>query len=674
MLEPDLVLQGRYRIVEPLGRGGMGAVYRAIDETFGSTVAIKQTLCEGADLEKAFEREARLLNGLRHGALPVVIDYFSEARGQFLVMQYIPGDDFGALLDRSGEPYAPQRVLRWADQLLDALQYLHEHDPQIIHRDIKPRNLKLTPRGEVVLLDFGLSKSTPLESRVAGTSVRVLGYTPHYAPFEQIQGQGTDPRSDLFALAATLYHLLTAKLPPDAMVRALTTMNGQADPLEPAHVVNPAVPEALGAVLHQAMAMGRDQRPQSAAAMRATLAGLRDDSVAPLASAAPSPADAVTVAVPPSSSASLVVAVPARRRAWLAAAGVAVAVVSIGLVVAAPGQRPGSAVAVPREAAPADVDLAPITIAPAERTFAFRSASVAAGGAVTQTDRQARSYLEDLGKGVAIEMIAIPGGEFLMGTASAEYPDEGPPHTVKIRPFYLSRHEVTQAQWRAVAALPRVARALDPDPSAFKGDDLPVEQVSWLDAMEFCERLSRKTRHVYHLPSEAEWEYAARAGTTTHFAFGDALAPTLASYDATVPFAGGARGPAPTSTSKVGSFGVANAFGLSDMHGNVSEWCLGEYHASYEGAPGDNRPWMAGGDTDRHVLRGGSWDDLAVDCRSANRYSYPREGRRQTIGFRLAMSLTQPAMSAAAPTPAIAAAEPGALLPNDTRADRRGSR
>jgi formylglycine-generating enzyme required for sulfatase activity len=664
MLEPDLVLQGRYRIVESLGRGGMGAVYRAIDQTFGSTVAIKQTLCEGADLEKAFQREARLLNGLRHGALPVVIDYFSDAHGQFLVMQYIPGDDFGALLDRSGEPYAPELVLRWADQLLDALQYLHEHDPQIIHRDIKPRNLKLTPRGEVVLLDFGLSKSTPLESQAAGTSVSVLGYTPHYAPFEQIQGQGTDPRSDLFALAATLYHLLTAKLPPDAMVRALTTMNGQADPLEPAHVVNPSVPEALGTVLHQAMAMGRDHRPQSAAAMRAALAGLRHDSVASVTPRETSSAEALTIAVPPPSSspsaASLVSAPPGRGRTWVAAAAVAVAVVSIGLVVAVPGKTSPPTVAVPHEAVPAAVDAAPNAIAPAERTFAFRTATVVAGGAVTQTDRQARSYLEDLGQGVAIEMVAIPGGELLMGNASAEYPDEVPQHTVKIQPFYLSRYEVTQEQWRAVAALPRVARPLNPDPSAFEGDDLPVEQVSWEDVMEFCARLSRKTRHAYHLPSESEWEYAARAGTTTPFAFGDALAPTLASYDATVPFGGGPRGPAPASPSKVGSFGVANAFGLSDMHGNVSEWCLGEYHASYEGAPGDDRPWMTGGDTDRHVVRGGSWDDLAVDCRSANRYSYPRAGRRSTIGFRLAMSLAPVPMTAAAATPAIAAVKPAA--------------
>jgi len=652
MLEPDLVLQGRYRIIEALGRGGMGAVYLATDQTFGSTVAIKQTLCEGADLERAFQREARLLNGLRHPALPVVIDYFLEARGQFLVMQYIPGDDFGALMDQRQAPFAPGQVVQWGTQLLDALQYLHEHDPQIIHRDIKPRNLKLTPRGEVVLLDFGLSKSTPVESHVAGTSVSVLGYTPHYAPFEQIQGQGTDPRSDLFALAATLYHLLTATLPPDAMVRALTTMNGQPDPLQPAHVVNPAVPEALGAVVHQAMAMGRDQRPESAVALRAALQAAAAGLPLPV-SVASATAEAATIFAPPRVDVASLVASEAlasaakqgRARAWarpwLATVSVFGMVMAIGLVVAVPGRL--------RPTVPAmdDGATAFIAIPPAERTFAFQSASIAADGTIARAELQGRSYREDLGTGMGIEMVALPAGDFQMGNASAAYPDEMPQHAVALQPFYLSRHEVTQAQWRAVATgLPRVTRALDPDPSGFKGDDLPVEQVSWDDAIEFCERLSRKTRHAYHLPSEAQWEYAARGGTTTAFAFGPTLAPTLASFDATVPFGPAPRGSAPTQTSAVGTFGVANAFGLYDMHGNIAEWCLGEYHPSYVGAPADGRPWLTQGDIDRRVVRGGSWDDLAVDCRSANRYSYPRDGRQRTIGFRLAMSLQPVAASA----------------------------
>jgi formylglycine-generating enzyme required for sulfatase activity len=474
--------------------------------------------------------------------------------------------------------------------------------------------------------------------------VSVLGYTTGYAPFEQIQGQGTDARSDLFSLAATLYHLLVGMPPPDAMVRALSTMNGQADPLRPVHAVNAAVPPALGAVVQQALAMGRDQRPESAVAMRAALKSAAAESVAAAPAPMASGAEAATVAVPRPAGDPAVAARPAPRsgmRLWLVGAGVAGLVVVIGLTVALPGRRITSPNARPEAAHEVVADL--IAIAPAERTFAFEAATPGPDGAVARDQRQGRSYFEDLGNDEAIEMVAIPSGEFLMGSTAPEYPDEGPQHRVTILPLYLSRYEVTQAQWRAVATtMPRVAHDLDPEPAAFKGDALPVEQVSWDDAIEFCERLSRKTRRRYRLPSEAEWEYAARAGTATAFAFGDTLTPTLANYDGEVAFGSGPRGAKSKGTVPVGSFGVANAFGLYDMHGNVMEWCLGEYHSNYEGAPPDGRPWLANGDLDRRVLRGGSWDDLAVDCRSANRYSYPREGRQRTIGLRLAMSLPPP--------------------------------
>jgi len=334
----------------------------------------------------------------------------------------------------------------------------------------------------------------------------------------------------------------------------------------------------------------------------------------------PSSVEAATVAMPlPGSANGAMVATVARAsaRPWIVAAGVAVVVFALGLVMALPARRPAPAAdpAVPASDAvmPAadDVDDA---IPPAERTFAFERATTASDGSVTRETLQARSYQEDLGNGVAIEMVGIPAGRFAMGDASGAYADEMPQHEVAVAPFYLGRYEVTQAQWRAVATgLPRVSQPLAPDPSAFKGDDLPVEQVSWEDAMEFCERVSRKTHHAYHLPSEAEWEYAARAGTTTAFAFVPTLSPTVANFDASVPYAGGPRGAAPPQTVPVGSFGVANGFGLADMHGNVAEWCLGEYHPSYEGAPADGRPWSSGGDGDRHVLRGGSWHDLAVD-------------------------------------------------------------
>jgi eukaryotic-like serine/threonine-protein kinase len=163
MLAPNTLIHDRYLIVDQIGQGGMGAIYEAIDQRLGNRVALKQTLVSGAQLDKAFEREAKLLASLHHPALPVVSDYFTDVGGQFLVMQFIPGDDLATLLHRHGRPFPPDEVLHWADQLLDALDYLHTQEPPVIHRDIKPQNLKLTPRGGIVLLDFGLAKGAVLQ-------------------------------------------------------------------------------------------------------------------------------------------------------------------------------------------------------------------------------------------------------------------------------------------------------------------------------------------------------------------------------------------------------------------------------------------------------------------------------------------------------------------------------
>src|SRR6266481_218368 len=241
MLSPETILQGRYRIIRQLGQGGMGAVYEALDQRLDTTVALKETLFTEEKLRKQFEREARLLARLHHPALPRVSDHFSEGDGQFLVMQFISGDDLGEMMARKNGPFPPHQVLSWADQLLDALDYMHTQDPQIVHRDIKPQNLKLTGRGQIVLLDFGLAKGQVHELSRVTTSASIFGYTPNYAPLEQVQGLGTDPRSDLYALAATLYHLVTGVKPPDALTRAAAIVNGQADPLQPANEVNPVV-------------------------------------------------------------------------------------------------------------------------------------------------------------------------------------------------------------------------------------------------------------------------------------------------------------------------------------------------------------------------------------------------------------------------------------------------
>ena len=270
MLTPDTVLQGRYRIVRQLGQGGMGAVYEAVDQRLDTTVALKETLFTEERLRKQFEREARLLARLHHPALPRVSDHFSEDDGQFLVMQFIPGDDLSDMMARKRGPFPANQVLTWADQLLDALDYLHTQDPQIVHRDIKPQNLKITARGQIILLDFGLAKGQGGEiSRV--TSASIFGYTPNYAPLDQIQGLGTDTRSDLYSLGATLYHLMTGVKPPDALTRAAALVNGQPDPLLRASEANSEIAPELDHVLAKAMAQNREQRYSTAADMRKAL-------------------------------------------------------------------------------------------------------------------------------------------------------------------------------------------------------------------------------------------------------------------------------------------------------------------------------------------------------------------------------------------------------------------
>ena len=273
MLTPDTILQGRYRIVRQLGQGGMGAVYEAVDQRLDTTVALKETLFADERLRKQFEREARLLARLHHPALPRVSDHFSEADGQFLVMQYIPGDDLSEMMARKRSAFPANQVLTWADQLLDALDYLHTQDPQIVHRDIKPQNLKLTSRGQIILLDFGLAKGQAGEISRVTTAASIFGYTPNYAPLEQIQGLGTDTRSDLYSLGATLYHLLTGVKPPDALTRAAAIVNGQPDPLVKASEANASVAPEVDQVLKKAMAQNREQRYSTADDMRKALHG-----------------------------------------------------------------------------------------------------------------------------------------------------------------------------------------------------------------------------------------------------------------------------------------------------------------------------------------------------------------------------------------------------------------
>ncbi|NJO74946.1 MAG: formylglycine-generating enzyme family protein [Leptolyngbyaceae cyanobacterium RM1_406_9] len=268
--------------------------------------------------------------------------------------------------------------------------------------------------------------------------------------------------------------------------------------------------------------------------------------------------------------------------------------------------------------------------------FTFEIATIA-----SRQQGQAWQLIEDLGNDIALEIVQIPGGSFVMRAPKSETSSsdsERPKHQVSVPPFFMGKYPVTQAQWKAVAAMPQVNRELDPDPSRFKGSDRPVESISWLDAVEFCDRLSQYTGKHYRLPSEAEWEYACRAGTTTPFHFGETITPNLANYNGDYTYGDGPKGVYRQETTPVGSFGVANAFGLYDMHGNVWEWCQDHWHSDYEGAPTDGSAWLSKDKNAGHILRGGSWSSNPRNCRSAARdYSSP-DSHYSKLGFRVVCS------------------------------------
>ncbi|MBE9220555.1 formylglycine-generating enzyme family protein [Dolichospermum flos-aquae] len=264
-------------------------------------------------------------------------------------------------------------------------------------------------------------------------------------------------------------------------------------------------------------------------------------------------------------------------------------------------------------------------------TFEFETVTVdKTGKIVNQENHQAKYFKEDLGNNITLDMVQIPGGSFMMGSPTSEKgrrESESPQHQVNVPGFSMGKFVVTQEQYQQI---------MGNNPSSFSGAKRPVEQVSWNDAVEFCQKLSQKTGREYRLPSEAEWEYACRAGTTTPFHFGETITTELANYDGTDTYASEPKGKYLERTTDVGSF-PPNAFGLYDMHGNVWEWCQDDWHDNYIDAPKDGGAWTSQSGNIK-LLRGGSWVYDPQDCRSASRdvnYGDVRGYIYVNIGFRV---------------------------------------
>jgi formylglycine-generating enzyme required for sulfatase activity len=731
MMEADSILQNRYQIVRPIGQGGMGTVYLAKDLRLGNTVALKESIFNDEKMLKAFEQEARLLAGLRHSALPKVFDHFTEGDSTFLVMEYISGNDLGEILEKrkhrlepvgKAKPFEVEEVLIWAEQLLDALDYLHTRQSPIIHRDIKPQNLKLAERNQIILLDFGLAKGSVMQMTRTTESKSIFGYTPTYAPIEQIQGSGTDPRSDLYSLAATLYHLLTGFEPPDALTRANAFLGGETDPLRPAHQLNPAIPVTVAEIISQAMSQHKNLRPESA---RVLLKRLRDARSATQSGNAATKIEPPTMIMPPLDTSKPTVpfvvppqptfqdsyaspqnpypsdpyaqqnpyasdpqpsqnpypsnpyapqppfqsdpyppqqmtvpgnadthlnqphlmtntdpvyyqhpsAVPQKRSAaktWLSVIGVVVILSGLIVTAAYIYSQQNNRNDLPSPARNSSPSFYPGAQPNVNKNTANSNTAIA-------TDPQSEVIKSLTG---AAAFAKISAGDFMMGIE--DHGDNNDvPHLVKItRAFEMGKYEVTQVQWQAL---------MGDNPSNFKGensDNLPVENVSWDDVQGFIQKLNGlKDGYKYRLPSEAEWEYAARAGSKASYQQNlDGIAWTgnnsglkeLNSMDiwnsdrdnykkrltanGCQPRAVGQKKP--------------NKWGLFDMQGNVWEWCSDWYDADYYlSSPEENPQGPDNGS--QKINRGGSWYSQIDRCQIFNRSKDAPNTRLYNLGFRL---------------------------------------
>ena len=270
----------------------------------------------------------------------------------------------------------------------------------------------------------------------------------------------------------------------------------------------------------------------------------------------------------------------------------------------------------------------PTPAATGEPTYAPERTTTPRTTTLPERKQELKDFVEDLGNGITLTMVQIPGGTFMMGSLEGEAErdkDESPQHQVKVPGFFMGKYEITQAQYQAI---------MGKKPSKFKGEKRPVEQVSWDDAVEFCKKLSQKRGKTYRLPSEAEWEYACRAGTKTPFYFGETITTDLVNYNGNFPYGSAPKGEYRQQTTDVGKF-LPNSFGLYDMHGNVLEWCQDVYNDNYQGAPINGSAWLTGKDNNKKLLRGGSWLNSAKNCRSADRDWIARTLSYAFVGFRV---------------------------------------
>jgi formylglycine-generating enzyme required for sulfatase activity len=610
-----------WELEELLGVGGFGEVWKARNPHFDAVPPVALKFClDPAAKDRLLRHEAAILNQvLRQGKHPGIVALqhtYLSADPPCLEYEYVPGGDLTGLLHEwCQEPPGPERAARVARLMLDLARtvgYAHRLSPPIVHRDLKPANVLVQRRagGEYLLrvADFGIGgvaagqALAPARRNVSQGQFLVTAlrgaHTPLYASPQQMRGLPPDPRDDVYALGVIWYQMVTGSLVAGRPggTRWAQRLTGLG--------MTPAQVELLGACVEEEPA----DRPADAADLADRLAALGNGAG-------------------PGAPAAVAASLPAPEAPDRPVPGVAPAVEAGATCPDCGGPmklRHG------RHGPFLGCAAFPRCRGTRELPPELRERAAAGEAARPRT----------LTNSVGMKLALIPAGTFLMGSPEDEAQragDEGPQHRVTItRPIYLGVYPVTQREYEAV---------MGRNPAEFGkanggGPDHPVEQASWEDAIEFCRRLSalaaeKQAGRVYRLPTEAEWEYACRAGTATPFPFGAAASSEQANFDGNHPYGKAGRGPHRQRTSKAGAY-PANAWGLCDLHGNVWEWCADWYADDYYGASPANDP--AGPRAGRQrVLRGGSWNNSGHLCRSARRNKYAPDFRGETIGFRVAL-------------------------------------